>query len=126
MPDSIHPEPPPESRALAALRPFQFQKGKSGNPGGRVPSDLTKLLSQFVQKNSEGGKGTWKARIIERVVALAVKGDMEAVKFIWDRLEGKAALSVAITGSVGVFTPEMLRDLVQAYHDSKQSRLSDY
>ena len=103
---------------MANLR--SFQKGVCGNPGGRPKSDLTKLLSQFVQAKPEGGKEAWKALIIKRVVALAVQGDMEAVKFIWDRLEGKPALSVAISGSVGVFTPDVLRDLVKAYHESQQ------
>ena len=117
-----------EPSANTGITPFDyrrnlappFKKGQSGNPSGRPKSDLTKLLSQFVQKTPDGGKEPWKHLIIKRIIALAVQGDMEAVKFIWDRLEGKPALSVAISGSVGVFTPETLRDLVQAYHDSKR------
>ena len=109
---------PGKLRSMANLR--SFPKGIGGNPGGRPKSNLNKLLSQFVMKKPEGGKEAWQALIVKRVVALAVQGDMEAVKFIWDRLEGKTALSVAISGSVGVFTPEVLRDLVKAYHESKQ------
>lgn len=119
------PEPPGNKNLAALGKPFQFQKGTSGNPAGRKPSDLNKLLAQFVQKTPDGGKEPWKALIIKRVVALAVQGDMEAVKFIWDRLEGKAALSVSISGSVGVFTPDALRDLVRAYHESREPRPPD-
>lgn len=63
----------------------QFIPGESGNPNGRPPRGeaLTEILRSRVDKDA----------IAERLVALAFgetkEGDMAAIKYIYDRLDGK-------------------------------------
>jgi len=65
----------------------QFQPGKSGNPGGRPPSKLNKLLSRHLR--ARDGDATREQKLVEQVYGLALAGDMRAVALIWDRMEGK-------------------------------------
>ena len=56
-----------------------FKPGQSGNPGGRPKSRaLTDALEQTIDKHELG----------EKLWALALKGDMQAIKYIYDRIEG--------------------------------------
>ena len=56
-----------------------FKQGQSGNPGGRPKSRaLTDALEQTIDKHELG----------EKLWALALKGDMQAIKYIYDRIEG--------------------------------------
>ena len=73
----------------------RFVKGVSGNPGGR-PKDF---LSQAL-------RAAWTDEDIKRlgavVKALALSGNLEAVKMSLDRFEGKAPQSVDVKGDVTV------------------------
>lgn len=83
----------------------QFQKGRSGNPGGRPPSSLNKLLSEHL--HAKDGSKTREQQLVEQVCALALQGDMDAIKFVWERLEGKVRDSIELeTG------PLSIRDLL--------------
>lgn len=63
----------------------KFAKGHSGNPAGRPvgSKSLTDLLRQTL--NQDGKRES----IIDKVVALAIKGERWATELVWDRLEGK-------------------------------------
>lgn len=65
----------------------QFKKGQSGNPGGRPPSKLNKLLSEYLR--SKDGDKTREQKLAEKIYELALDGDMRAATLIWDRMEGK-------------------------------------
>lgn len=84
-----------------------FQKGVSGNPSGRVKSNLSKALSGYLQQEDPVTKKKHEQLIAERVVALAEGGDLDAIEFIFDRLEGKVATSVE-----GLPSGTTLRELV--------------
>lgn len=65
------------------LKPFK--KGQSGNPGGRPKwKHITEILKS--EKNQEKLE-----EMVNVVFDLALKGDMRAVEYISDRLEGKVA-----------------------------------
>lgn len=65
------------------LKPFE--KGKSGNAGGRPKwKQITEILKS--EKNQEKLE-----LMIDKVFAMALKGNMRAVEFIADRLEGKVS-----------------------------------
>jgi hypothetical protein len=67
----------------------RFQKGESGNPAGRPPKDetFTAILYRKLDEVSQGGK-TRKEYIIERLIDMAEKGELSAIKYLMDRLEG--------------------------------------
>ena len=70
------------------LKPFE--KGVSGNAGGRPKwKQITEILKS--EKNQERLE-----KMIDKVFALALKGNMRAVEFIADRLEGKVSQRVEI------------------------------
>jgi len=55
-----------------------FPKGVSGNPGGRPKSNLTRVLADTINPK----------RLANKLYALALQGDMQAIKYIYDRIEG--------------------------------------
>ena len=80
-------------RRLANLRPFE--KGKSGNPKGRPKSAL---LTDAVRKRLAESNDL--EAIAKALIGKAKKGDLEAVKIIFDRLEGKPKQSLEMDVSV--------------------------
>jgi hypothetical protein len=68
-----------------------FKPGQSGNPGGRVKDKLWReALLIAVNRVDDGDPRPRLARIAEAVARQALGGDMQAVKEIGDRLDGKA------------------------------------
>jgi len=61
-----------------------FERGKSGNPAGRPRSAL--LTDALRKRLAETNDLT---KIVSSLISKAKKGDLEAVKIIFDRLEGK-------------------------------------
>lgn len=72
-----------------------FKKGESGNPGGRHKSNLSKMLSDYLMLRDPASKKRHDQVIAERVTAMAESGDLEAIQFIWERLEGKVPTNFA-------------------------------
>ena len=65
----------------------RFKKGTSGNPSGRPKGSLTKTLREFMQEIDDTGF----SRIQHLCFILwdsALKGDLQAVKLIMDRVDG--------------------------------------
>ena len=74
-----------------------FEKGKSGNPGGRV-KDKPWVEAIRIAASAEDAEGKRKLRrIAEKTVAMALEGDIQAIKEIGDRLDGKPAQEQTLT-----------------------------
>jgi hypothetical protein len=72
-----------------------FIKGQSGNPGGRPKKDnsLTGLLKKELGKK-DGKENTGKQRLVKKLIELAEGGDTVAIKYVFDRIDGKPVETV--------------------------------
>jgi|SRR5215213_9738562 len=84
----------PNSRAN--LRPIQL--GEVRNPAGRPRQVATKLLREMSATQVEGaGDGqTRLSRIVDQLLSKAEGGDLDAIKIVLDRLEGRPRQSVSL------------------------------
>jgi hypothetical protein len=70
----------------------QFKKGNPGGPGR--PKKLSKLLSELAESLLPAENGIARTRaeaICGMAYQLALEGDLNAIKFIFERIEGKPA-----------------------------------
>jgi hypothetical protein len=93
-----NPKPPPEHGRI--------KKGEIRNPTGRRGVRLTERLrfqaEQLVKTEGEKGKRVTVADAICKIALdLALKGDMDSIKFVFDRIEGKALDRMTIQGAAG-------------------------
>ena len=65
----------------------RWKKGDSGNPNGRRNS-FTDILNSLGETKVEQKER--RERIMLKLYAMAEKGDLNAIKFIVERIEGKA------------------------------------
>jgi hypothetical protein len=79
-----------------------FAKGQSGNPGGRV-QDRPWLEALRVAVNETTPEGRKRLRAIaDKSVELALAGDMDAIREIGNRLDGRPRQQVEVDASVAV------------------------
>jgi Family of unknown function (DUF5681) len=77
-----------------------WQKGISGNPAGRPPNGQTFMgalrreLARVDRRDRTGYE-----RIAAAVVARAIRGDLEAARWIADRVDGRVAQTVDVATS---------------------------
>lgn len=93
-----------------------FVKGQSGNPAGRPKSNLGSLLSKFMQESH--GEKTREQWLIERVWAMGAGGNLEAIKFIWERLEGRIMPASDVSTNSG----ELAIAVQKAIDEDRKSR----
>lgn len=106
------------------LKPFL--KGISGNPKGRpkgsksITSSLKKLMDKKMIYDSIQSGISIKANIREhlalRLVALALEGDIKAIREIFDRIEGRpreAICEVVEHDPFGHLTKEQIDDIIR-------------
>ena len=69
----------------------QYMKGHSGNPGGRPKNTLTTILKErMIEDVLIGDKWLTTADlIVDQAIQLALDGDMQAVKWIFERVDGR-------------------------------------
>ena len=82
-----------------------FTKGVSGNPGGRPKRAWTwsGLLEEAMDEmvpTKEGPTLAAKAIIIKRITAMAINGDIKALKEIFNRMDGLPHQDLKLTGSL--------------------------
>ena len=99
-----------------------WQKGKSGNPGGR-PSEkeFVGALRLALSEPDETGKRKLRS-IADRLVEAAVNGESWAIQQVADRLDGKPAQESTITVDDKRDAPDWTRaDLVAFLNDARKS-----
>lgn len=81
----------------------KWAPGESGNRDGRPRAEvsLTTLFKRALDAPNPDGEGTVAQAIAATVTSKALKGDMEAVKYLGDRTEGKPRQSVQLSEDGG-------------------------
>ena len=76
-----------------------WAKGQSGNPKGMTPKStpMTDTLRELLEVCGEDGR-THREVIIAKMISLAAAGNVDAAKYICDRLQGKPAQAVELSG----------------------------
>ena len=69
----------------------QYIKGNTGNPGGRPKNTLTAILKEkMIEDVLIGDKWlTTGDLIVDQAIQLALDGDMQAIKWIFERVDGR-------------------------------------
>jgi len=87
----------PETPPLNGFEARKWKPGQTGNPGGRphgyVP--FAPMLRRALLKADRRNR-TQMEKIAEKVVAMAAQGDMDAVRWLSDRVDGKVAQSISV------------------------------
>ena len=66
---------------------YRWKKGQSGNPNGKR-NDYTDLIKEF--SFTKKGEKERREVVVSKLFQLAERGDLRAIQFIVERLEGKA------------------------------------
>jgi hypothetical protein len=79
---------------------MKWQKGQSGNPKGRIKGKkvLTDELRRLLDAKWRPFGQTNRELLAQVLMAKALQGDLKAIEYIWDRLEGRPAQAVQVTG----------------------------
>jgi hypothetical protein len=100
----------------------RFPKGVSGNPSGR--QKLTRLTDalrqQIAETNPDADDQTVAEQIAQTLIKLAISGDVQAIKEIGDRTEGKPKQSLDLDLQINDW-----RTLAQSYSLSEQEVIDE-
>ena len=79
-------------------KPGTWQPGQSGNPNGRPRKGLalTDVLREHMELSDEGDSVPRKVRLAERLYELAMAGNVSAIEYIANRLDGKPTQAIAL------------------------------
>jgi hypothetical protein len=88
-----------EAKKLGGVTGKGFMPGKSGNPNGRPKrtplTDVTReKLPQKIPDDPQGR--TYAEAIVDKLIAMALSGDIAAIRELHDRAEGKARQTIDI------------------------------
>lgn len=89
-----------------------WKKGQSGNPNGRPKKGqtLTDLANEYLNGTEPGEKVTRKEQFVRSVAVMAKKGDMAAIRLIWNYIDGMPVQKTEIDGQIRTRDFEDLSD----------------
>ena len=90
---------------------MKFQKGQSGNPKGRPKKGetMTDLLREKLDiPKTSREKMPRKEKVIEKLILLAEAGDLSALKYVFDRVDGRPKESVELTDGIDIRLKEIM------------------
>jgi len=82
---------------------MKWQPGQSGNPNGRPKKArcLTHALTEYGKRSADatdGQKATLQELLVKTLWNLALSGDLAAIRYIFDRIDGKPIETMIIPG----------------------------
>jgi uncharacterized protein DUF5681 len=85
-------------KPFAKGNPFAFKPGQSGNPAGRPRDTITPHLRDLVRMKHPGKDEVTYGELVARaLLTRAIVGDVQAIKEVFDRLEGKPRQALDVT-----------------------------
>ena len=85
------------------LRPHQWKKGQSGNPGGRPKGEsITATLRRLLEQEHNGR--TIQEILAEKVIKEAISGKYNFAKELLDRIDGRPAQRVELAAQEDLIT----------------------
>src|SRR5208283_1605453 len=96
------PERTQAMKIAAPILPYRWQPGQSGNPtGGRRWATVHKEFERASLEIADAKTSlTNLAAAVDKVVAMGISGNIEALKLWFERLDGKVAQVVIAQGDV--------------------------
>lgn len=80
----------------------RFQPGESGNPGGRPAGEsFASILREALEARHKKAP-SWRHALVARAITMAAGGDLDAMKWIADRTEGKVSDKLETSGEATV------------------------
>lgn len=80
----------PAGKPFERGNPYAFKPGQSGNPAGRPREAITPYLRDYVQRKYPGkSDATYAEMIAKALVDCAIRGEIAAIREVFDRLDGK-------------------------------------
>lgn len=96
-----------------------FEKGKSGNPGGRSRRTLvTDAIVRELNAAAEDGDGIKARALAKTLVKRAIEGDTRAADIVLERVEGKAEQTINVRRTIREFTDEELAAIAAGSSES--------
>lgn len=87
----------------AAIKPFEFKPGQSGNPGGRPKkTKITDATREWLEQVDERTGKTNAELVAEAQGKEAIRGNTSAYNAMADRTEGKPSQSINLSGEIGL------------------------
>lgn len=74
----------------------RFIKGQSGNPGGRPHVSITKVIQDKLEE------GETLQDLCDRIMKMALGGNEQMIKYIWERMDGKLKETVDLNADIKV------------------------
>ena len=74
----------------------QYQLGQSGNPNGRPKKDYS--ITETI-RNMMGIDPLLKKKLAKTVIDLAIKGDLAAIRLIWNYMDGQPLQPTDVTSN---------------------------
>src|SRR5262245_38389815 len=95
-----------------------FKPGQSGNPNGRPKgSSLNRLIKDKLDEANRKKLTSSNGEVVaETLVAKATKGNLEAIKIVLDRVEGKPRQRIDLGGTDGGAIPISIKDSIDRFY----------
>ena len=105
-----------------------FAKGESGNPHGRprkgeTMTDILRQISAESISEKGGGKVEIKTAMARKLVAMALGGDLSAIKYVYDRIDGFPTQAIQQQDEDGkpIIPQKVVFEVVEAKHADANS-----
>ena len=85
-----------------------FQPGQSGNPGGRPKGESFQAVLRELLDREHRRAPTWRAAVAAKAVELAAKGDLDAIRWIADRTDGRVREELRLAAGDEPFRIEVI------------------